>query len=231
MRVTPAVLLVLCLALAGCSGPSTPAASGSTAPAPVTTDPAPTTEPTADPPALPTPTGPPPSTSALSPTPVRTTAAPPQDPLSPSPALESAAPLGQPTCRPAALTLVDADQLSSSTSVQEVFSLRTRGAPCQLEGYPTVRLLDAAGATLPLTYRHGGFGLSPAGPRPVTISPDTTASLELGTARTGTCRAAATVVVTLAGDTTSLRAATTLRVCGGSVGVSPILRRADAEAG
>ena len=225
MRPTPVLLLLAGLALGGCSSAS-PSAAGPSAAVP--TSAAPTTDapvlPTAPAPLMSTPTARP-----ATPTPVRSTPVAPNDPLSPAPALESPAPTGQPTCRPAALTLVDADQLTGSASVREVFALRTTGAACQLQGYPVVRLLDASGATLPVTYRHGGYALSAAGAVPVTLSRDTTASLELGTGRTGTCRDVATVVVTLPGTTTALRTRTGFRVCGGAVGVSPVLRRGDTE--
>ena len=225
MRSTPVVLLLAGLALGGCSSAS-PSAAGPSAAVPTSA------APTTDAPVLPTAPAPVMSTSTArpaTPTPVRGTPIAPNDPLSPAPALESPAPTGQPTCRPAALTLVDADQLTGSASVREVFALRTTGAACQLQGYPVVRLLDARGATLPVTYRHGGYALSAAGAVPVTLSRDTTASLELGTGRTGTCRDVTTVVVTLPGTTTALRTRTGFRVCGGAVGVSLVLRRGDTE--
>jgi hypothetical protein len=153
----------------------------------------------------------------------------PDDPLSPRPALESPAPLGQPTCAPAALTVTDADSITSDRSVQEVFVLRTQGRACQLEGWPAVRLLDAAGRDLPVTVGHGGFDLPATAPAPVTLSRDTTASFLVATGRTGSCTDAATLVVTLPGTTTPLRADTTLSVCGGTVGVSPVQRLADVE--
>lgn len=229
MLPTPVLLLLAGLLLGGCSS-TAPSASGGLAAVPGSA--VPTAGRPADVPILPTaPTGSTPTArgATATPTTVRSTPDVPQDPLSPAPALESPAPVGQPTCRPAALTLIDADQLTGSGAVREVFTLRTTGATCQLQGYPVVRLLDASGATLPVTYRHGGYGLSAAGAVPVTLSRDTTASLELGTGRTGTCRDAATVVVTLPGTTTALRTRTGFRVCGGAVGVSPILRRGDTE--
>ena len=228
MRRSSVLLVLAGLALSGCSGRAASVAD----PAPVvSSDPAslspatPTTVPTADTPVLPTP-GTTPTKAA--PTPVRTTAAP-QDPLSPQPALESPAPAGQPTCRPTAVTVTDADQLTSGSGTREVFVLRTRGPACQLDGYPVVRLLDAAGATLPVVYRHGGYGLPTTGPQPVTLSATTTLSFQVGTPRTGTCRSAATLVVTLPHTTSALRTATTLSVCDGAAGVTPVQRNADAE--
>lgn len=175
--------------------------------------------------AAPSPT--PSPTSAV--TPVPTTPEPqPVDPLSPKPAVESPAPLGQPTCRPRDLTVVDADQYDADGGVHEVYVLRTRGAPCQLEGWPAVMFLDGAGNRLPLTSRHGGYGL-PDDPEPVTLSRSTSVSFLVGTARTGTCREAATVVVTLPGTTSPLRTGTALRLCGPEFGVSPVRRLVDEE--
>ena len=225
MRCTPVLLLLSGLALSGCSGAGAPTAQ-QTPPVVDATPAAPSTEPTADAPVLPTPSVLP---TTAAPTPTRTTQAPPQDPLSPAPALESPAPVGQPTCRPAALTVTDADQVTSSSAAQEIFLLRTKGPACQLDGYPVVRLLDAAGSTLPVTYRHGGFGLPTAGPRPVTLTADTTLSFQVGTARSGTCRSAATLVVTLPGTSSPLRTSTTLSVCGSAAGLTPVQRNADVE--
>lgn len=195
--------MVLALGLlAACNGPATPRATPSA-------------------------TTPPPAT--IAPTPTATATEVPDDPLSPRPALESPAPLGQPTCEPAALTVTDADSITGDGTVQEVFVLRTQGRPCQLEGWPTVRLLDAAGRALPVTVGHGGFGVPDTAPAPVTLSRDTTASFLVATGLAGSCTDAATLVVTLPGTTTPLRTDTTLSVCDGAVGISPVQRLADDE--
>jgi hypothetical protein len=198
----PLALLVL---LAGCGGEERRPTAVPTA--------VPTAAPTASPTASPTP----------SPTPAT-----PEDPLSPKPALESPAPLGQPTCQASALTVTDADSVTDATTTHEIFLVRTSGAPCQLEGWPAVRLVDAAGHDLPVAVGHGGFGLPSATPAPVTLSADTTVSFIVATGRSGSCRDAAAIAVTLPGTSTALRAVTTLRVCGGA-GTSPVQRLTDTE--
>jgi hypothetical protein len=177
-----------------------------------------------DPAVAPTPT-PSPSLS-----PVVSTAEPqPVDPLSPQPAVESPAPLGQPRCSAADLTVVDADQYDVEEGVHEVFVLRTRGAPCQLEGWPAVSFQDAAGKRLPLTARHGGFGLPDEEPQPVTLSRSTSLSFLVGTRTDGSCRQAARIVVTLPGTSRALSAGTPLELCGPEFGVSPVRRLVDEE--
>lgn len=152
----------------------------------------------------------------------------PADPLTPVPAQETAAPIGQPPCRAADLTVVDADTLVLPDVVQEVFVLRTSGRDCELEGYPDVRLLDASGAPLAVRVTRGGAGLPASRPAPVTLSRTTSLSFVVSTPRDGTCTDASAVDVTLPGTTTAIRAATALPVCG-SAGVSPVERRTDDE--
>lgn len=218
MRALP--LLLTALALTGCS-------SGGTPTPPVAAPPA--VEATTDAP-VPTPT---PAPIVMTPTPVRTSAKPiqtPSDPLSPKPPLETAPAPGKPRCQPATLSIVDADQLSTSTATQEVFAVRTSGADCELTGFPTLQFRDAQGRPLTVTVTHGGYGAS-AGPAKVTtLSKGTSASFVVGTPRSGRCVPAASVVVGVPGGG-SVTASTTLSVCAERAGVSPIGRRADEEAG
>lgn len=241
-----AVVCLLLLTLAGC-GDDEPrlqvSASRSSEPpgataTPASPEPAPSqagpsddgSAPTAPATAAPAPA----SAAPASPAPGRAgTAAPPpaapDDPLSPRPALESAAPAGQPACAAAQLTVVDADTLVLPDDVHEVFVLRTDGRACQLQGYPTVRLLDPAGAPLRVAVGHGGHGLPTAAPAVVTLSPTTSLSFVVATGRDGRCADAGAVEVTLPGTSTALRATTSLSVCDAKAGVSPVQRRADDE--
>ena len=190
--VRPAFALLAAL-LAGCSGTTT-------------TQPAPT------------PTGTPTATPSASAAPTYQ----PDDPLSPRPALESAAPLGQPVCDPAQLTLADADAVVDQRWT-EVFVLRTDGRPCQLEGFPRVTLRDDAGNALPEPVTAARTAT-----KPVTLSAGTSVSFTLTTDRTGSCHQAATVEAVLPGTATPLTTATTLQACG-RVEVGPVERRADEE--
>lgn len=159
-----------------------------------------------------TPTATPP---AASPTPA-------DDPLSPRPAIESPAPLGQPTCDPATVTVTDADAVITDR-VRAVYVLRTAGRPCQLQGFPDVQLLDEQGRDLRVrTTRTGDV------PRPVTLSAGTSLSFSLTTDRDGTCRQAAALRVTLPGTRGPLSATTDLRACG-VVEIGPVGRLEDDE--
>ncbi|MGB8652509.1 MAG: hypothetical protein WCD35_17815 [Mycobacteriales bacterium] len=224
----PTALLAVGAALAltaGCRSSTARTAAEPTVAAPAPTTAAPT-------PAVPTvPTQPP--------SPVRETTAPaatasagetPADPLSPKPALESAPPPGQPTCRAAAVDVVDADAVVTKDAVQEVFVLRVTGPDCQLKGWPTVQLLGADGRPLAVQVRHGGFGLPAEQPRVTTLSRTTSASFVVATGRNGSCADAATVVLQLPGVPGTRKVATAMSVCAGAAGLSPVGRRADEEA-
>lgn len=151
----------------------------------------------------------------------------PDDPLSPRPGLESAPPPGLPTCEAAALTVTDADALYTTAAVQELFTIRTTGPDCELKGYPTVSLLDGAGRELPAKVSRNGYGLSTAAPKVVTLSKATSVSFFVATSRDGDCQQAATLVTTLPGTGTALRASTPMQVCDAAVGVTPIRRLVD----
>jgi hypothetical protein len=164
--------------------------------------------------------------AARTPSPVPVTTGPtalPEDPLSPRPALESPAPRGQVTCSADTLTVTDADLLASGTSLEEVFAIRTRGAPCQLMGWPAVSLLDAADQPIPVTARRAGSSSTE------TLSRGTSLSFVLATPRSSTCQDVSTLVVRLPGTSHDLRAATTMQVCDGSLSVSAVQRRQDDE--
>lgn len=159
------------------------------------------------------------STTSATPTP--TTMARPEDPLSPRPALESPAPLGQPDCDAAALTVTDADAVVDDTTWTEIFVVRTTGAPCQLEGFPEVTLRAEDGQELVA---------SPVGhvTPTLTLSRGTSVSFVLVTGRSGTCTPTTSLRVLLPGTHATLTATTTLAVCG-RLEVHPVERRADDE--
>jgi len=190
----PPRLLLVALLSTACSGGQT----SETAPTP-----APTLAPTR-------------TTAPASPTPLN------EDPLSPKPAIESPAPLGQPVCDPRAVTVTDADAVITD-QVEAIYVLRTSGRPCQLEGFPTVTLLDGAGRALPVRTTP-----SDEEPQPVTLSAGTSLSFTLTTGRSGSCVQAAAVRVVLPGTTTPLTAATELRACG-DVKTGPVTRLEDDE--
>ena len=150
---------------------------------------------------------------------------------SPTAAVETAPPLGQPACTAAALTLVDADAVTVGASLEEVFILRTTGPDCQLSGYPTLTFSDNAGKALTIQVDHGGHGLPASSPGPVTLSRGTSLSFGVATARTGSCQPTSRVRVALPATTPALVVPTSMQICGGSVGVTPVQRRADSDGG
>ena len=195
--------LVGVLVLTGCSGGSTtPVALPSQAPAPV-------------------------ATPSAAPSPSAT----PSPKASTKPNTESAPPLGQPACLGSALTVVDADAVTVGGSLEEVFVVRTSGPDCQLSGYPTLAFAGAGGQPLTVTVDHGGHGLAPSQPGPVTLSRGTSVSFGVATARTGSCQKAATVKVTLPSVTPVMTVTTAMQICAGSVGITPVQRRIDADGG
>jgi hypothetical protein len=201
-------LLAACIAaLTACSEGQTPTSTS----APVLTTPPTTPEPT--------------QASTPSPTP----SAEPVDPLSPRPGLETAPPAGQPVCVGSTLTVTDADTIVTPTHKREVFVIRTTGRACQLRGYPTVRLIGPDGRQLQVTVQRGGYGLPREREATYTIDRGTSLSFEVGTARDGVCRDVATASVVLPQTTKTHRVPTTLRVCGSTVGVSPVHRAVDDE--
>ena len=225
----------LAAGLTGCSGDA-PTISPVAATPPPSAVLAPSTSPAVPPTTAPA-TGAPRSTSsAEAPTTAapRTAAAPtttaaeqPDDPLEEKPALESAPPPGLPTCRAGALTVTDADAVYTDAAVQELFTIRTTGPDCQLEGYPTVSLLDEAGRELPAKVRRNGYGMHDDPPEVVTLSKATSVSFFVATSRDGDCQQAATLVTTLPGTGAALRASTPMQVCGAAVGVTPVRRLID----
>ncbi len=220
IRTALLALPVLLLGLAACSSdPVRPAASAvpsSSNPEPVPLDPG-ASPPTAAP-------------SASRSSPGRpTTPAGPADPLASRRPLETPPPVGVPPCRPADLTVTDADTVYDPDAVRELFVLRTRGADCQLPAaYPSARLLDGAGGTVAQAAQ-GGPGLPPPGSTPLTLSARTSLSFFLVTRRDGSCTPAAQLQVVLPGTSTALTAATGAQVCGGLLGVGPVQRLGDAE--
>jgi hypothetical protein len=216
MRViTAAVSCAAVVLAAGCSGSSSSSSGGDDPTIAV-----PTSSVTSDPST---------PSSTPRPTPSPTPSA---DPVvSPPPMLpsESPAPLGQPACTAGAVSVTDADTLTSPSYRREVFVLRTAGTPCQLEGYPQVVLLDASGRALPVKATHGGSGQPAEKPAPYTLSRATSLSFSVSTARSGTCTQATSLRVTLPGTSSAKKVATDLRVCGTVVGLSPVHRLGDDE--
>ena len=153
----------------------------------------------------------------------------PDDPLASRPPLETAPAPGQPACKAATLTVTDAGRAYTLSAVQSLFTVRTSGRDCQLEGYPQVSLRDAGDQPLRATVRRGGYGLPSDGPAAVTLSKGTSVSFYIATAREAGCAAATALVVTLPGTTTPLRTATTAEVCDASVGITPVRRETDDE--
>ena len=150
---------------------------------------------------------------------------------SPTAAVETAPPLGQPACAAAALTLVDADAVTVGASLEEVFILRTTGPDCQLSGYPALTFTGSDGKALTVQVDHGGHGLPASTPGPVTLSRGTSLSFGVATARTGSCQPTSRVTVALPATTPALSVPTSMQICGGSVGVTPVQRRADSDGG
>lgn len=210
-----ALALTACLTLAACSGGATPVDTSARPDSP-TTPPSATAES---------------SESAAPPASAPAPPAGPSDPLSPRPALESPAPLGRPSCLASALSVVDADAVTIGNYLEQVFVIRTNGADCQLQGYPGLRFSSPNGRPLTVQVDHGGHGLPATTPTPVTLSRSTTVSFGVATERSGNCQATSRVAVTLPATDRPLSAATTMQVCAGSVGVTPIQRRADADTG
>jgi hypothetical protein len=183
-------------------------------------------EPTASPSALATTSAAPTATASAttSPTPTPTPSTTEQPPTRPP--VETPPPPGAPTCKPAALTLTDADYTEEGGYRQELFGLRTSGPDCGLQGYPALELRDAAGRVIPVRWTKNGYGLPPAKPDPVTLSSTTSVSFSVSSPATGSCVEAAKVRATLAGVGT-LTAATSVRICNGVAGISPVRRFED----
>ena len=153
----------------------------------------------------------------------------PEDPLASRSPLETAPSPGQPTCDARTLTVTDAGRAYTLTAVQSLFTIRTSGPDCQLEGYPAIALRDAQGSPLTVAVRRGGYGLPTAPPAAMTLSRGTSVSFSVGTARKQGCEPAASVAVTLPGTTRPVTTATTTEVCDGAVGITPVRRETDDE--
>ncbi len=208
MRPFPWTALLL-LPLTGCSGGST-----TSSPTPAATTLSPATTPAAEPPT-------PPASRSTPPTPLQTPRA--TATGTPTP-LESAPPPGAPTCKAANLTVTDADTEVTPQARQQLYTVRTNGPDCGLAGYPAVTLFGADGKVLKVTYSHGGYGQSPSPAAPLTLSKSTSVSFSVSSPRAGTCVDAATISVVLPGTGGARTAPTTVRICGGVAGVSPVRR-------
>ena len=207
MRPVPPGFLVaplVLLALTACSSGSTSAGPEVT----VTTTLAPSGEPSAA------------ASETAVPTPIAVTTTNP----TPSPtdgALETAPPPGAPTCKASTLTVTDADTITSQTTREQVYTVRTSGPDCGLTGYPAVSLKGADGSALRVRYAKDG-----STPPPISLSRATSVSFSLTSARSGSCVDAASISVVLPGTGSARSAATSARACNGAVTVSPIRRLA-----
>lgn len=132
-------------------------------------------------------------------------------------------------CATSGLTLRPNTASAATGHALHVFELRnTTSAPCRLTGYPGVRVLDAAGATLADAQRTGGFILPDVPPSTVTVGAGQSAYF--GVESSNVCQGgpdpvpAATLRVTPPDETTSLTVAAILNVCPGgtSILVSPV---------
>lgn len=146
-----------------------------------------------------------------------------------SPPVEVAPGLGQPACLTNALTVTDADTLYMGEATHELFTIRTSGPDCQLEGYPEVEVLDAGGAALPVSVERGGFNLPGGPPKPVTLSRSTSVSFRIATARRENCPTATAMLVRLPGGGSRLRVSTGMPICDARAGLTPIGRTQLAE--
>lgn len=155
---------------------------------------------------------------------------PPSSSVAPSPspvptaARETPPPPEAPTCKPANLTITDADTVVTQQYREQVFVLRTTGPDCALSGYPTVTFSGDTGKALAVTYSRIGFGLSTVPATPLTLSRTTSASFSPATSRASPYLDAATISVVLPGTSPPLMARTTARVCQGRAGLSPVRR-------
>lgn len=94
----------------------------------------------------------------------------------------TAAAAGPGRCRTAQLRATAATPGVAAGSVGQTVTLRsTAGAPCTLDGYPGLAMLDARGRPLPTTVRRGSSTSVPARQLTlVTLAPGGTASFDLG---------------------------------------------------
>lgn len=209
MRPSPRIaLLRLALAVLA-AGTASACSSGSTQAGPTPSTavvPSPTVSPSAEPATAPIPT-------SVTSTPASPTAVPTARPL------ETAPPPGAPTCKAAALTVTDADELVTQQSREEVFVVRTTGPDCGLTGFPKVTLKSAGGTPLAARYAQDG-----SKPTALSLSKGTSVSFSLTSARSGSCVDASSLSVVLPGTGAALSTSTSARVCNGAVTVSPIRR-------
>ena len=127
-------------------------------------------------------------------------------------------------CRSSQLTGVEADRLLGDSATKILYVFRTTApAGCTLQGYPSITLLDAAGAPVPATVQRGGLGLVTTSPKPHELRPDGSLSFFLAVPpqSPGRCSSAATVRVGLPSSGGSVDVSSEISVCTGSVAVTP----------
>ncbi|HLY30014.1 MAG TPA: DUF4232 domain-containing protein [Ktedonobacterales bacterium] len=132
-------------------------------------------------------------------------------------------------CQTTQLTLGMQSQLSGASNFATIYRLdNTSRQSCTLEGYPEVHLLTVSQQplTIGVNQQTSAYLYTDQLPQRVTLAPAASAYfiLEWNAAvnGSGTCPGAAFVVVTPPGNTATLRIASKVDVCTGSVIVSPI---------
>jgi hypothetical protein len=133
------------------------------------------------------------------------------------------------TCRVSDLTLAQVTHDAGAGNVAILYSL-TNGssAPCTMEGYPTVRLLNADHQPLPTQQENTthGYFYGSAQAQQVTVQPQGSAYFALEwthiPAAGQTCPTAAVAEITPPGAHASLNAPGAIDACGGRITVSPV---------
>ena len=141
---------------------------------------------------------------------------------------------GPTTCQPNGLAMAAGMGNGGAGTIEMVVTMtNTSAAPCTLDGYPGMQLLDSSGAKLPTTVvRGGGPGfLNPAAnqpPAPVTLQPGQKASFSLSyeDVPVGTetsCPTSAKAQITPPNDFSFAVIALQASACGGgTIHVSPV---------
>lgn len=150
------------------------------------------------------------------------------DVAAPAPVEEAA---GPPPCRAPALTLALESTDAGAGNRGHTLALTNAGStPCTLDGYPTVRLLDAAGDVLTEIRSEetlGSYFRPGETPRPAPLAPGATGYFDVLSSAIPhgdetDCPQAVQMRVTPPGDTAALALDAQLRPCGGRIRVTPV---------